>query len=277
MRKVIINLCPTGMVPTKRMNSFVPVTPQEIIESVITCAEWGVSVAHIHPRGSDGKPTWDKGTFEKIIGGIRERAPDLVISATTSGRNWGEFEKRSEVLELQGDLKPDLASLTVGSMNFIRTSSTNSPQMIKDLATKMQDNGIKPELEVFEPGMIHKANYLIKKGIVPSNKPYFNMLFGSLGTSPLLPSTFAACHALLPSDAVWSMAGIGSYQLDANLVGLAFGGHIRVGLEDNIYFDRGREEPASNTELVARIVGIICEMGLEPATPEEARDMLGLG
>ncbi len=265
------------MVPTKKMNSYVPVTPQEIIKAVVECAKLGISVAHIHPRGPGGKPTWDKVTFAEIIGGIRERVPDLVISATTSGRDWSEFEKRSAVLELQGDLKPDLASLTVGSMNFIDAASVNDPQMIKDLATKMKDNGIKPELEIFEPGMLHKANYLIKKGIVSSNKPYFNILFGSLGTSPLLPSTFAACHALLPNDAVWSIAGIGSYQLDANLIGLAFGGHIRVGLEDNIHLDREKKELASNIDLVARIVEIIREMDLEPATPEEARELLDLG
>lgn len=276
MRKVVINLCSTGMVPTKEMNPKTPITPAEIIKAALNCAKLGASIVHIHPRDKDGKPTWKREIFEKIIYGIKEKNRELIINVTTSGRDWSEFEKRSECLDISGSLKPDLASLTVGSLNFINQESINSPSMIERLALKMKEKGIKPELEVFEPGMIHKAKYLISKGIIDSNKPYFNILLGSLGTSPLEPSVFASCYSILPSDAVWSVAGIGQFQLDANVIGLAFGGNVRVGLEDNIFFDREKKELASNEHLIKRIASIIKILKLEIASPKEAREILGI-
>ncbi len=276
MSKVIINLCPTGMVPTKEMNSHTPITPVEIIKTALACARLGASIIHIHPRDKDGKPTWKREVFERIIYGIKEKNDKLIINVTTSGRNWSEFEKRSECLEIDGPLKPDLASLTVGSLNFMTQESVSSPTMIEKLALKMKEKGIKPELEVFEPGMIHKAKYLIRKGIIDSNRPYFNILLGSLGTSPLEPSVFSAFHSILPQDSVWSAAGIGQFQLDANVMGLSFGGHVRVGLEDNLYFDREKKKVASNEKLIERIASIIRLMKLEVATPIEAREILDI-
>lgn len=277
MNKMIINLCPTGMVPTKQMNPNVPITPEEIIKDALDTAKLGVSMVHIHARDKSGAPTWKKDVFAKIIYGIREKNEQLILIATTSGRNWSDFERRSEVLELEGDLKPDMASLTVGSMNFIRTASTNSPQMIEMLANKMMERGIKPELEVFEPGMVYKANYLIKKGIIKDDHPYYNILLGSLGTSPLNPSVFGSIHALIPTNGIWSVAGIGRYQLNANIMSMTYGGSIRVGLEDNIFYDFGEKNTlATNLSLVERIVKIAKTMSIEIATPQEAREQLGL-
>lgn len=273
-RKIIINLCPTGMVPTKEQNPFLPVTPKEIINTALACGKLGVSIIHIHPRDENGKPTWKKKVFAKIIAGIREKNDEIIINTTTSGRNWSEFEKRSECLDLEGDLKPDMASLTIGSLNFINQESLNSPSMIEQLALKMKEKCIKPELEVFEPGMVHKANDLINKGVIENKSPYFNILLGSLGTSPLESSVFSAFHSILPEDAVWSVAGIGAFQLDANMMGMALGGNIRVGLEDNIYFDRQKKELASNEMLVERIVQITEKMKIEIATPKETREIL---
>lgn len=274
--KVFINLSPTGMVPTKEQNPHTPITPKEIIDTTIACAKLGASIVHIHPRDENGKPTYKKEVFAKIIYGIKEKNDKIIICVSTSGRLWSEFEKRSEVLDLESDLKPDLASLTVGSMNFIHQESVNSPTMIEQLALKMQEKGIKPELEVFEPGMVHKAEYLMDKGIINKDKPYFNIFLGSLGTSPLEPSALAAFHALLPDDSVWALAGIGKFQLDTNVASLAFGGNIRVGLEDNLFFDRDKKEPASNESLVERIATIIEKMKLEIATPKETRAILGI-
>lgn len=276
LQPVIINACLTGMIPTKKLNKFIPISPKEIAKSALACAKLGASIVHIHPRDIDGKPTWKKDIFADIIYRIREKNPHLIISVTTSGRFWNEFEKRSEVLELKGDLKPDLASLTVGSMNFIRDESINSPQMIEQLAHKLKGNEIKPEIEIFEPGMIYKTNYLIKKGIISSKKPYFNIFFGSLGTSPHHPAAVSACHTLLPPEAIWSSAGVGSYQLDANVMGLSFGAGVRTGLEDNLYFDRQKKVLATNETLVQRIVSIIEQMNLKVATSKEAREILGI-
>jgi uncharacterized protein (DUF849 family) len=276
MNKVIINLCPTGMVGTKKDNPSLPISSQEIIQDALGCAEKGASIIHIHARDEHGRPTWKKQEFAKIIGGIREKNKSVILNVTTSGRNWSDFERRSECLELKGDLKPDMASLTVGSMNFIKTASVNDPDIIERLAIKMRENDIKPELEVFEPGMLHKANYLIAKGIIDKKRPYINILLGSLGTSPLSPLSMASFLNNLPKGAIWALAGIGSYQLDANIASISFGGNVRVGLEDNNYFDRKKSILASNSMLVDRVVKIINMMGLEVATAAEARKMLSL-
>ena len=159
-------------------------------------------------------------------------------------------------------------------MNFINNSSINEPDMIDKLALKMRSNNIKPELEVFEPGMINKAKYMISKGIISENKPYFNILLGSLGTSVLSPLSLASFLNELPDSSVWSLAGIGKYQLDANVMSLSSGGNIRIGLEDNLYMDKSKTVFASNVKLVERIVKIVRLMNLTIATPEEARKML---
>lgn len=276
MKKLIINLCPTGMVSSKQANPRLPVTASEIIKSSLACVKLGATIIHIHPRDENGNPTWKKEEFGKIIDGIRSQNDKVILNATTSGRAWSDFERRSECLDLKGDLKPDMASLTVGSMNFISTASVNPPDIIEQLAIKMQEKGIKPELEVFEPGMLHKANYLIEKGIIKDSHPYFNILLGSLGTSPLHPAVFSSFYSLLPANAVWSIAGVGQYQLDANVMSMSMGGGVRVGLEDNQYFDREKSIMASNEMLVKRIVKMAKLMQLEIATPPEAREMLGL-
>ena len=276
MQKVIINLCPTGMVGVKSDNPNIPITPDEIIADVLACADLGVSIAHIHAREENGKPSWRKEIFAEIIAGIREKNDSIILNTTTSGRDWGEFEKRSDCLDLSGDLKPDMASLTIGSMNFIKSASINEPDMIERLAIKMKEKGIKPELEVFEPGMVNKANYLIQKGIIDSNSPYFNILLGSLGTSPLTPLSLASFISQLPQGAVWSLAGIGNYQLDANLAAISFGGGVRIGLEDNNYLDREKNVFATYVALVERITKFIRDAGLEIATPQEARVILGV-
>jgi len=277
MRKAIVNMCPTGMVPTKEMNPFVPISPDEIGQAVGGYEGLKPSIIHIHPRDEDGKPTWDPDIYKQIVDSIRKHYPEVLLSATTSGRLWSDFDKRSALLELKGDYKPDLASLTLGSNNFARTASQNPPKMIKDLALKMVDNGIKPELEVFEPGMIHTANHLISKGILSKEAPYFNILLDSPGTSPLHPSTLASFHALLPENAVWGLAGIGIQQTAANLIALGFGGHIRVGLEDSVYvMSRGKKKVISNYLLLKRLNPVFDLLDIEAATPTETRELLNL-
>lgn len=276
MSKIIINACITGMVPTKKLTPHVPISPDEIAETALECADLGASIIHLHPRDKSGLPTWKKNTFAQIIEKIRKYNQRVLISVTTSGRNWSEIKKRSAVLELSGKLKPDLASLTLGSHNFIDSASVNSPQNIKKIALKMSKFGIKPEFEIFEPGMIHLAKYLMTKNILPKNKPYFNLFFGSLGTTPLTASSLASYLSLLPRDSIWSGAGVGRYQLDSNIMSLALGGHIRVGLEDNIYFDRKRQHLATNQSLIKRMKNQINLLELEVATPAETRFMLDI-
>ena len=163
----ILNFSPTGMIPTKGMTPHVPIQPPEIISQICEAAELGANMIHIHARDAkDGSPTFEKQIYGEIIAGVRAHFKDLVLCVSTSGRNFPEFEQRSACLDLKGELKPDMGSLTLSSLNFNKQASLNSPDMIQALAKKMLDNGIKPELEAFDLGMINYAHYLIHKGLV---------------------------------------------------------------------------------------------------------------
>ncbi len=272
---VIINLAATGMVPVRSDTAHVPLTPDEIAADCARCHELGVSVVHLHARDADGTPTHRKEAYAAVIAAVRERAPDVVVCVSCSGRNVSDLERRSEVLSLEGDLKPDMASLTLGSLNFPRQASVNQPQVIAGLATRMAENGIVPELEVFEVGMIDVSRYLLRKGVLQAPL-YFNILLGSLGTTSLSPLNLGTMLAALPAGAAWGLAGIGDYQLRANVMALCSGGHVRTGLEDNIWYDAERTTLATNSMLVERVVDVARTLGRRPATPAEARAILGL-
>ncbi len=166
MNELILNLAPTGNVPTRRMSVHVPLQPREIVADILRCAEEGITLAHIHARDEQGAPTYDKDVYARIIGGVRDVREDIVLCVSCSGRNFQEIEKRAEVLDLRGDLKPDMASLTLSSLNFSRQASLNAPDVIQELAQRMRDAGIKPELEVFDLGMANYARYLQRKGLI---------------------------------------------------------------------------------------------------------------
>ena len=272
---LIINLALTGMVPTKEMTPHVPVTTAEILADVAECAALGVSIVHVHARDENGIATHRREYFAPIIEGIRRINSELVVCATCSGRYVSELEKRSDVLGLTGDAKPDMASLTLGSNNFSKEASVNSPSVIRGLATRMKDAGIKPELEAFEPGMVHFGRHLVTEGLI--DEPcYLNVLLGNLGTAPLNVSLLGAFISQIPDSWTWAVAGIGRFQLDANALAIAAGGHVRVGLEDNIHFDRARTVLASNAQLVQRVVRL-AELHERPiATPKDVRERLQL-
>jgi len=165
--ELIINFTPTGMLPTKEMTTHVPVTVEEIVEDVRQAVDIGISMVHIHAREREtGKPTSQAEVYGEIISGIRSLSKELVICVSLSGRTLKEFEQRAEPLTLKGDLKPDMGSLTLSSLNFNRVESMNTPEMIQALAGEMKKCGILPELEVFDAGMINYAKYLEKKGLI---------------------------------------------------------------------------------------------------------------
>ncbi|PKQ16484.1 MAG: 3-keto-5-aminohexanoate cleavage protein [Actinobacteria bacterium HGW-Actinobacteria-7] len=273
--KTIINLAPVGMIPTKAMSEAVPITPAEIIDDVKWCVPLGVSMVHLHARDAAGAPTPDGDVFARIIGGIRETHPDLVVTVTTSGRTYSEFEERSAALRLEGDLKPDMASLTLSSVNFNRTASMRSPDMIMRLAEAMQSKGIKPELEVFDLGMVNYAHYLIKKGLL--EPPYFfNIILGNIAAAQARLHHLGIIVSELPDDSFYCVAGIGDAQLDMNALGLIMGNGARVGLEDNIWYDQARTVPASNASLVERVAGVARSLEREVATAQDVRGYLDL-
>lgn len=274
-KKLIINAAITGMVPTKNDNPYLPVSVEEIIEDSINCFQVGASIVHIHARDETGKPTYKKEIYRRIIEGIRKKCPDLIICVSTSGRIYNTFEKRSECLELKGDIKPDMASLTMGPLNFPQQISINTIDMIEKLALKMRNNGIIPEIEIFEPGMIQTAKMLIKKGIL---KPpfYFNIILGSLYSTPATLSDLVYMVQSLPEGAIWGATGIGQFQLAINFAAILMNGNVRVGLEDNIYYDIQKKRYATNEMLIERIVKFAKEIGRDITTPSEARNIIGI-
>lgn len=275
MDKLIINFTPTGMVPTKAVTPHVPVAVAEIVDDVLGCAELGASIIHLHARDEAEQPTPDPTVFAEIIAGIRAERTDLILCVTTSGRTHPDVEDRAAVLDLTGDSKPEMASLTLGSLNFLHSASLNAPQTIRELARRMAERGIKPELEIFDTGMINYARYLMRKGEL-AEPGYFNLLLGNIATAQATEATVDLMLDALPPNAVWALAGIGDCQRQVHQWAIDRGGHVRVGLEDSIYLDETRQTLATNRALVERVAEMGRAQGREPATATETRAILGL-
>jgi 3-keto-5-aminohexanoate cleavage enzyme len=249
---IIINFCPTGMVPTKRMNPFVPESPDEIVEQVHEAFETGITIAHLHARDEQGQPAWEKHIYARIFDGIRKHCPGLLICGSTSGRNFPELEKRSAVLELM----PDMASLTLSSMNFINTASINPPDIIMGLLAKMREYGVHPEFECFDMGMINFGNYIIRKGLADPPH-YWNILLGNISGIQATPSHMGLAIQEIPHDHQIAFAGLGNSQLTAVSMAISQGLGVRIGLEDNIWLDQKRSTPARNIDLVKKVHQLI--------------------
>lgn len=272
---LILNLAPTGMVPTRQQSPHVPLTVEEIVNDTCQCIAAGVAMVHLHARDRDGRPSCDRAIFGEIISGIRERHPDTVIVVSTSGRNTPELEKRAAVLDLDGPLKPDMASLTLSSLNFSSQASVNSPATIQGLAELMKARGIRPELEIFDLGMINFARRLAD---LPLIEPpfYFNILLGNVASAQLNLLHLATLTNDLPAGSIWSLAGIGRFQAQANALGAVLGHGVRTGLEDNLWLDDRRSRLATNTELVARCTALAAAVARPLATAAHVRSTLGL-
>lgn len=275
MNPLILNFTPTGMLPAKAQTPHVPISPEEIARDVDVCAGLGASMIHLHARDDEGLPTYRKAVYADILGRIRADHPDLILVASTSGRTYSEFGQRSEVLDLDGDLRPDMASLTLSSINFNKVASVNSPDMILRLAERMQERGIKPELEVFDLGMVNYAHYLIRKGLI-TPPYYFNIILGNIAAAQAKLLHLGLIVSELPEHSVWSVGAVGDSQLRMNAVGVVCADGVRVGIEDNIFLDEERTVLATNPQLVDRIRRIAEGLGRPLATPREARQRLGL-
>lgn len=253
MNELVINFTPNGMLPTKQMTPYVPISTTEIIDDVLEADALGITMVHLHAREiATGRPTYKKDLYAEIIQGIRKYAPELIVGVSLSGRDFSEFDKRSEPLELTGELKPDTGSLTLSSLNFNKQASVSSPEMISNLAKKMLQKKIKPELEAFDVGMLNFSKYLIKKGIL--KPPYYcNLLLGNIACAQADMMHAGMMVRELPENTIWSIAGIGNSQLAMNSMAISVGGGVRVGLEDNIWFDKNRTKLAKNIDLVKRI------------------------
>src|SRR5689334_2683465 len=203
------------MVPRRKDNPHVPLTAADIAADVQRCFAAGARIFHLHARREDEEPTYRREVFAEIIRQVKKNVPEAILCVTTSGRLYKRFEERSEVLDLEEALKPELASLTLGSLNFPKQASVNEPEMIAKLAHAMAERGIIPELEIFDFGMLDYAHYLIGRGIL--KPPFvFNLLLGSLGTLAATALNLALLVERLPANAYWSAAGIGRFQFPIN-------------------------------------------------------------
>ena len=263
--KKIINFTPTGT-QTTRENSYAPLEENEIIDSVVEANELGITLVHLHARDENLKNTYKVEYFSKIVDGIRKYCPELVICVSLSGRNFPEIKKRTEVLQLM----PDMASLTLSSLNFQTGASINEPDIILQLIEQMNNWGVIPELECFDTGMINKANSLISKNII--DPPYyFNIILGNLYNSQSDILSVANIKHQLPQNSITTLGGIASQQLKSNIYGLVDFDGIRIGLEDNLMFRKG--EKATNSELIKRIHRIMTELDLEVMSSREFRKL----
>lgn len=276
MNKIIVNFAPTGLIPQKKETPHVPIQKDEIIEQVKEAYELGISMVHLHIRDPYTQmPSYKREIYGEIIAGIRLFAKDLVLCVSTSGRMYSDFEKRSHVLSLVGDEKPDMASLTLSSLNFNHQASVNEPSMIAQLAIEMLKRGIKPELEVFDLGMVNYAKYLIKKQIL---RPpyYFNIILGNIACAQADLLHIGSIIKDLPQPSYFSLGGVGRFQLQANSLAISMGYGIRVGLEDNIWYDRARTKLATNIQLLKRVRKIADANEKQFMTPSELRKHLHL-
>jgi uncharacterized protein (DUF849 family) len=261
--KKIINFTPTGT-QTTRKNSLAPLSTSEIIDDVLQANEIGITLVHLHARDENLENTYKIEHFSKIIEGIRKSAPELVICTSLTGRSFPELEKRTEVLKL----KPDLASLTLSSINFSSGASVNQPDMILKLIEKMNEFGTIPELECFDTGMINMAKYLIEKNFIQPPF-YFNVILGNRFNAQCDLSTLADIKNQLPNNSVVTLGGIGNQQLKSNIHGLIEFDGVRIGLEDNFYYKN--KQKATNINLLKRIHRIMSELDFVALKPEEFR------
>ncbi len=270
MKKLIITVALTGNVVTKEMNPYVPISTHEILQDIIKCKDAGASIAHIHGRDEQGNPTARKDIYQKILDKIKENRIDIITQLSTGARA-GEntLEYRGQMLILN----TEMASLAVGSSNFSDRVNANSFELIEYLGDKMNKNGIKPEIEIFDTAMISNAQWLLKKGVL-RNPLHFNLVMNVPGSIKGTSKNLLFMVESLPDNCTWTVSGIGNAHIPMISMAILLGGHVRVGIEDTIMY---REtQLATNEQLVKRAVRISQELGREVAHVHEAREMLSL-
>lgn len=278
MEPLIITCAITGAETTRERQPNLPMTPAEQAQASKDCIEAGCSIIHLHVREDDGKPSQRPERFQQAIDAIRAKAPRSIIQISTGGAIGESIDNRAKPL----DLKPEMASLNLGTMNFGDEVFFNHPRDIIALAARMRDSSVVPELEVYEAGMLETAYRYAKQGIL-RDPMHFQFVLGVPGGMSGEPENlFHMVHLLEKLSRTaggsmphWGVAGVGRYQLPMAVQAILLGGHVRVGFEDNIFYSKG-ELAKSNAQLVERVVRLAKELGRPVATPEQAREILGL-
>ncbi|AET91277.1 MULTISPECIES: 3-keto-5-aminohexanoate cleavage protein [Caballeronia] len=268
----VISVAITGSVPRKKDNPAVPITIAEQIESTHEAYEAGATLVHLHVRDEDERSSSDRHRFAELQEGIRKHCPDIIIQFSTGGRG-RSFEQRGAML----DLKPDMASLATGSVNFPTIVYENPPDFVRSLAQTMLDHNVKPEIEIFDLAMLYNTVDLVNQGLLKS-PVHVQFVLGVKNALParleILEFEVEQLKKNLP-DATWTAAGIGRHQLEVNHWTLQLGGHCRTGLEDNVRWDKDTLAK-SNAQLVSRVASLCAEYGRPVATAKEARKLLSL-
>lgn len=278
-KKTIITAAVTGAWPKKENNPNVPMTPSEIADDVYACWKAGAAIAHLHMRDDEGNGTMDTAKFEETVNLIHTKYPDcdIVLNLTTSGDIHADDEIRVAHVK---KLKPEMASYDCGSMNWLNSGLfLNTPKFLTDCGLLFQELGVKPEIEAFDPGMIGNAAYYIKKGVLKTPVHFqfcmgcANGIAGSMKNLIFMKET--ADELVGKGNYTWSCFGVGHSAMEMLYGAVALGGNIRVGMEDNVMYAKG-QLAESNVQFIERAVRVIKEYGKEVATPDEARQILGL-
>jgi 3-keto-5-aminohexanoate cleavage enzyme len=269
---IIVAVAITGAVPRKEQNPAIPISPSEQVESTHAAYEAGAALVHVHVRNADQSPSSNPEIFSAVMRGIQRYCPGMIVQFSTGGRGRDPGERGSALF-----LRPDMASLATGSVNFATQVYENHPDLIKYLANQMKRFGVRPEIEVFDLSMLYAARNLVDEGLIPSD-PHVQFVLGIPNALPgrrnVLEFMISELQVLLP-NATWCAAGIGRHQLEVNKWCLELGGHTRTGLEDNLKYDQNRLAK-SNAELVVRIVALCEQYHRVPASAEVARSILHL-
>lgn len=269
MDKLIITAALTGAEVTREQQPALPISPEEIGIAAAECAAAGASIVHVHARNPDGSPTQDKEVYRQIIAEVKKRC-DVIVQVSMGGAVGMTPQERLAPVSL----KPEMATLSMGSVNFGGDVFINHPADIEAFAREMQVQGVKTELEIFDTGMLATAKRWLSKGLL-SSPAHIDLVLGVPGGMAGTPQTLMYLLSELPADATWTVTGIGPAQLPMAALCIMLGGHVRVGLEDNIYYRKG-ELAVSNAQLVERVVRIARELERGVATAQEARRMLGI-
>lgn len=270
---LVITAAITGSITAPDQTPHVPLTPKAIVAAALESWRAGASIIHVHARYEDGAPTQDPEIFRQIVAGIEEAGCDAVLNLSTgSAGGRAELDERGEVLEL----RPEMATLDCGSINFGDERIFENPYWwLRKTATRMKELSILPEIECFDGGMIENGRRLIGEGLI-KGPGVWQLCLGVRGGAPADVDTVAHMLGRLPEGAFWTLLAVGRHQLPMNMIAIAAGGHVRTGLEDNVYYRRG-ELATGNAQLVERIVRLADEAGRPVATPAEARELVGLG
>jgi 3-keto-5-aminohexanoate cleavage enzyme len=273
-KKLILSVATTGGLHGKEANPNLPTDPEEVARDVAACEAAGASMVHLHARDEAGEDTKDVARFQALRDAIDEHCDDIVVNFTTGG---GGIYPREERLApvLETDPRPEVATIDVGPMNFGQTRTAINPrEMSEEYAERMREAGVKPEIEVFNQGHVPEFEHLIEEGLL--DPPYWaTVILGMQTGTPPHPRNLVNFVDNLPPDTEWQALAVGRYQLPLTTMAMIMGGHVRVGMEDNVYYRKG-ELAESNAQLVRRTARIADELDRPIASPAETREILGL-